>query len=222
VGRESSSVVFETEESTLLEALILKINLAPLKRFIPVIVGLFVLPFLVQSAQASEVDFVCGGTASPILPCSGSIATVYTAGSLTSASDTASPITVVNSQGPEVGTLFVLVFDTSSVVPNIFLTNGVESLSGDIVFASGFQFGTENDVDLGVNWTSLPADFAAFLGTSTGTGITTNVVLSIDNADATTTVSITPGPAPEPSSLLLLGSGLVSFGGLLRRRILRA
>lgn len=199
----------------------MKINITALKRFIPVIVGLFVLPLFVQSARADEVVFACGGSGSPVLPCSGSINAVYNGlGALTSASDLASPITVLNSQGPELGVFFLLQFDTSAAVPNISLSNGLETLSGNIVLASGFQFGSTDDIDLGVDWTNLPADFAAFLGSATGTGITTNVILSVNSADSATTVSITP--TPEPSSLLLLGSGLLSFGGLLRRRILRA
>src|SRR5579859_6292454 len=107
---------------------------------------LLVLPFLTQTARATEVDFVCGGNTVAIVSCGGSIAASYSGvGALLSASDSASPISVLNTQGPEIGTNFFLVFDTTASVPNIFLLNSLvsptEVLAGDIVGFSGFQFG---------------------------------------------------------------------------------
>jgi len=204
-----------------LEALNLKINMNTLKRIIPVIVGLFVLPLFAQSAQATEVDFACGGTVLSILPCNGAITATYSNPFTLTSASTTSAITVLNSQGPDLFGFFNLTFDTGAGTISLVETaDDFSTLTGTIVGFGGVQGGGEDNVDLVVNWSNIPADFQSFLGTATGTGITTDVSLSVNGTTETAAVSIIP--TPEPASLLLLGSGLLSFGGLLRRRVLRA
>src|ERR1700730_4588240 len=105
VTAASRSVMFETEEFKSWEVSILKINMV-FRRFIPLIVGLFVLPFFVQSAQATTVTFHCFTLAT----CNGNVTDTFSGGVLQSASTTG--VTVVNTAGPagDQGTNFTLTF----------------------------------------------------------------------------------------------------------------
>jgi hypothetical protein len=60
----------------------------------------------------------------------------------------------------------------------------------------------------------------AQLGTSTGTDSGFVIYLNKTGAAQSVDVLITPNvsPTPEPASMLLVGSGLLAIGGLLRRR----
>jgi hypothetical protein len=215
------SAVFELRNLTLLEVLLLKINMNSWKRLLPIAVGLFVLPLFAQSAQATAIDFACGGSLSPILPCVlGTISTSYSNPSTLTSAKTTTGVIVDNTQGPDLGQFFQLTFDTGTSNISLVEIGGDGSiLTGTIQSFGGLQGGSEDSVNLVVNWSAMPADdFQAFLGTPTGQGITTSVSLTLGGAADSATVSIQQ--TPEPSSLLLLGSGLLSFGGLLRRRII--
>lgn len=197
----------------------MKISVSMLKKFLPILAVAFVLPFFAQSAKATSVDFLCG----PLI-CNGNVTATFSGGTLVSASDLGG-ITVINDSGPadDGGLLFTLLFDTSLPAPNIAVAEqgGDGSiLAGTIVGFSGAQFGSSETVDLQVLWTGMPADFAAFLGSSTGTGFVDNIILTLDGSAQSIDVNIQP--TPEPGSLLLLGSGILSFGGLLRRKIFKA
>jgi hypothetical protein len=166
------------------------------------------------------VDFLCGP-----LVCNGTVTAVFSSGNLVSASDLGG-ITVINDSGPadDGGKLFTLLFDTSISGTNIAVTEQTggdgSTLAGTITGFSGAQFGSSETVDLQVLWTGMPADFAAFLGSPTGTGFVDNIILTLDGSAQSIDVNIQP--TPEPGSLLLLGSGILSFGGLLRRKIFKA
>jgi hypothetical protein len=198
-----------------------------IRRIIPAIVGLFVLPFFVQSAHATAVDFGCTGATN----CNGTITDVFSGGVFVSATDLVG-ITLVNGAGPadDQGKNFTFVFDTTLAVPpnsfNIALQEqggDGSALIGTILSATGAQniAGSGFDaINLTVLWSDMSPDFAMFLGAPTGIGPVFNFVLTVNGAAESVDVAI--NPTPEPSSLLLLGSGLLGVGGFLRRRIFRA
>jgi hypothetical protein len=193
------------------------------RRFIPAVVGLFILPFFVQSVHANSVDFGCTG----ILNCNGSITDVFSGGVFVSATDLGG-ITLVNGSGPagDQGQNFGFIFDTTLSGTNIALfddTTSLFDLEGTILTATGVQnIGNSgfDTISLTVLWNNIAPDFAAFLGAPNGVGPVFNFVLTLNGAADSVDVAI--NPTPEPSSLLLLGSGLLGVGGFLRRRIFGA
>ncbi len=68
----------------------------------------------------------------------------------------------------------------------------------------------------GANWTEFSFDVV-------GTGSDTISFSERDDPEymALDNVSVSPAATPEPSSLLLLGSGLLTVGGVIRRKLSR-
>ena len=96
--------------------------------------------------------------------------------------------------------------------PNVSPVSADRSGDGSVV---GFNFSSNNQVVAG--------DCSAILIIETNaTSFAAGTLQVIDNDVARITSFAPTAATPEPASLLLLGSGILSFGGLLRRRILKA
>jgi hypothetical protein len=120
----------------------------------------------------------------------------------------------VNGAAPvtqEVG--FSNTFDQLAIADSITFTSSSESTTGTLfeTFGPGLYTGPENDptLSLGMFSSSLfiaPSGFISGPGTANGATITVE--------DVTTVI-------PEPSSLALLGTSVLGFAGMLRRRFVK-
>ncbi len=181
------------------------------------VVGLLVF---VPAASAGNVDFSC--------------ATSNCTGTVTNASNNFSTtgITLYNSGGPYLSTTpFTLVFNTNTASTTLFGSNVIGSGNGTISITgggdtllgtfTGFTYApgstTATLTLAGVVWSTLPSLVQAALGTPTG--IDNGTVTFILASGAAQSVDILITPTPEPGSLMLLGSGLLLGGGILRRKL---
>jgi len=154
----------------------------------------------------TNVDFFCN--LAPGSTCTG---TVTHSGSNFSSSG----INVFNDSGPfSIAVPFTLAFNTATKSISLDGT-GVDAginLVGTIVSYMGIG----SSVGLTANFTSLPASVQAQLGTATGSS--TGFVIYIAKNGTAQSVDLLIAPTPEPTSMLLVGTGLLAIGGLLRKR----
>jgi hypothetical protein len=161
-------------------------------------------------AHADAVDFSCAGS-----NCTG---TVAQSGGNYSTTGIGGLVQSV-AGGPDYNTgAFTLVFDTStdiaSLTGNAAANN--DTLLGTIVSATPIPSSGQTLLALNVNWTSLPADFQAFL--NSGVGNSVGSVIYLNQTGAATSVDFTVTPTPEPATFVMLGSGLLGLCGLFRRK----
>lgn len=104
------------------------------------------------------------------------------------------------------GTVTWNVIQDNTATPKFFGTLNITTVAaGDAAFASTFSAGGANEID--------------FITTALSAGPTLD---NVANFALTATAGVQSGAvlAPEPGSMLLLGSGLLSVAGFLRRRLL--
>jgi PEP-CTERM motif len=179
--------------------------------------SVLMLTVAAQTAKADNVvDFYCTPATCSSLPGTG---TVTQSGPNYSTTG----ITVMNDSGPDSGssTPFDLAFNTATGTISITGTGALsgETLVGTIMSGWSGSGNTTTDLSFAANWGTLPADFAAFLGTPTGTDTGSVIYLTSTGSAESVDVLITPTPAPEPASLLLLGAGLLVLAGMSRRKV---
>lgn len=172
-------------------------------RLLVTCVGVLVASLFVQAAKADTVDFACGGASA----CSGTVAANGTNFSSTG-------IGLTSSIAGDGSDPFTLVFDTSSGSIKI-LENGVPDFAGTITsytYSAGSGF---TNLNLSVNWTTVPADG----GIAPGTTPFSSVISIASNGNAwSVDVPVSTVPAPEPSALVLLAAGLAGVGLLLKTK----
>ena len=161
----------------------------------------------------TNVDFYCtlGGSSA----CMGSVVQSGT-------NFSTSGITVFNDSGPFIATVpFTWAFNTATGTISIDGTGMYSGMNliGNILSFGVSGSGTSKGFSLVADWPTLPTGVQTQLGTSTGQDSGFVIYLTGTGAAESVDVLISAAsPTPEPASMLLVGTGLLAIGGLLRRR----
>jgi hypothetical protein len=180
-------------------------------------IGIAVFVLLLLTAPGilaqTNVDFFCNLAAGSA--CTG---TVVQSGSNYSSSG----ISTFNDSGPFGVTVpFMLAFDTATGTISIDGTGifAGQDLVGHIISFSNTTGLTSSGFLFIAVWPSLPSAVQTFMG-SLG-GVDMGFVIYTSSSRNAQSVDVLISPTPEPTGMLLMGTGLLAIGGLLRKRLQR-